>query len=453
MSEIPELAVLKFGGTSVAGASRLRRVAAIVREAQRRLPVVVVVSAMAGVTDALIEAVDAAARGDRRWRSLFVTIERRHLQTMQSLSDPREWLDQWWALRARLGKLHRLLGEIDVAGRCDPATRARALASGERLSASLAVAALRAAGCRVAAIDAAELIVTDSAFAEAKVDLPATRERSRHRLGRVLPRSMPVVTGFVGADRQGRTTLLGRGGSDHSAAILGAALDAARVEIWTDVAGVLSAPPRWVPDTRTVPNLSAAEAAGLARWGGKVLHPRTLEPLLPRGIPVVVADSQAPDAPATTVAGTRNGAGWRAVVGRGGMVTLTSDSGDSGARLRGAELEWWPLEADGGTTVLVDGADAGSAGAALPAGTRRRDGLAVAVLIGRGGEPDAALRAVLRRRRLPVLALAPRIDGVGLGVVVREHHLRRTVKALHDELLAVDAAATAPAKALAELAR
>jgi len=453
MSEIPSLSVLKFGGTSVAGASRLRRAAAIVREARRRLPVVVVVSAMAGVTDALIEAVDAAGRGDRRWRSLFVTLERRHLQTMQSLSDPREWLDQWWALRARLGELHRTLGEIDNAGRCDPATRARALATGERLSASLTVAALRAAGCPGVAIDAAELIVTDSAFAEAEVDLAATRERTRRRLGRMLPRSLPVVTGFVGADRNGRTTLLGRGGSDFSAAILGAALDAARVEIWTDVPGVLSAPPRWVPDARTVPNLSAAEAAGLARWGGKVLHPRTLEPLLPRAIPVVVADSQAPDAPATTVAGKRNGAAWRAVVGRGGLAALSSDTDDLGIRLTRAGIGWWPLETYSGGTVLLGEEDAGRAGAALPADPRLRDGLAVAVLIGRGGEPDAALRSVLRTRRLPVLALAPRLDGVGLGVVVREHHLRRTVKALHDELLAVDAAATAPTPALAEVAR
>lgn len=444
--EIADVAVLKFGGTSVAGAGRLRRVAAIVRGARARSPVVVVVSAMAGVTDALLEAADAAVRRERPWRPLFLALERRHLETMQALSDPREWLEAWWALRSRLGELQRLLGEIEAAAACDPATGARVAAFGERLAAVLAVAALRAAGCQACPVDAGELIVTDSTFAEAQVDAAATRERARRRLGRVLRRAVPVVTGFLGADPTGRTTLLGRGGSDYSAAVLGAALDAVRVEIWSDVPGVLSAPPRWVPDARTVPALGTREATALARWGGKVLHPRTLEPLAPRGIPVVVADSFAPDAPASTVAGTGSSRTWRAVVGRAGFARITSASPTLGTRLCELGLAWWPLtDGDHRGAALVAEGDLGRALAGLGRGADGRGGLAVAALIGRGGEADDAVRAALRARRLPVLALAPRLDGAALGVVVREHHLRRTVKALHDALLAGHSAAATAA--------
>ncbi len=153
---------------------------------------------------------------------------------------------------------------------------------------------MRRRGLDAVAVDARELVVTDSAFGEAEPDLAATSRRTAALLARLRPGAVPVVTGFIGADRSGRTTTLGRGGSDYTASVLGAALGAVAVEIWTDVNGVLAAAPGDVPDAATLPALTYGEATALAWFGAKVLYPKTMDPLARRGIPIVVRNTFEP---------------------------------------------------------------------------------------------------------------------------------------------------------------
>jgi aspartate kinase len=418
--------VLKFGGTSVDGVERLGMVARIVRTAARRSSVAVVVSAMAGVTDALLRMLLLAEQGDGRWTALFADLERRHLDVMSRLAEPLERLQQWWTLRARLEDLHLALAEAAASEECAAPLRSRVLASGERCCVPLAVAALHNAGLAAVGVDAADLIATDSTFGDAEVDLDVTCEQVRRRLGRLRPDAVPVVPGFVGADRHGRTTVLGRGGSDWSAALLGAALGAERVEIWTDVPGVLSAPPRWVRDARTLPRLSVLEAATLARWGGRVLHARTLEPLARCGTPLAVANSFDADGPSTLIADREPSPALLAVTGRAGVIVSPDDTHP------------------GAVAQALDPCDGRPIGVVCDAPSSTF--LAMMAVIGNAGDWDGALRDAVQAARLPVLAAAPRLGEAAVGLVVRAYHLPRAVKALHDVLITAPAGGRWPAR-------
>ena len=203
----------------------------------------------------------------------------------------------------RLAELARRLQALARAGACSAEARDGLLALGERLALPVVVAALQAAGQRAVGADGGDLIRTDAAFGAAVVDPAATRRLARVRLADVPAGHVTVVTGFLGGTADGRTTILGRGGSDLSAAVLGRALEAERVEIWTDVDGVLSADPRLVPTAFTLPRLSYGQAAELARRGAKVLHPRSLQPLS-GGIPLLVRNTLRPSGPATRIEAT-----------------------------------------------------------------------------------------------------------------------------------------------------
>jgi aspartate kinase len=265
--------------------------------------VVVVVSALCGVTDELVAAVARAEAGEPPDEPALGALFERHRVLLEEIGEGGEAriasiLD---GLRATLEDLRRLLAAAALVRECSPRAHAAILATGERLSAPVFAAGLEALGVPARAVDATALIVTDDAFREAAVDFEATRAAVEAELAEGAIERVPVVTGFLGRTKGGLVTLLGRGGSDYSAAILGHALHAERVEIWTDVDGVMTADPRHVEGARTVPVLSYAEAAELARAGAKVLHPRTLAPLVERGIPVVVRNTVEPAAPATRV--------------------------------------------------------------------------------------------------------------------------------------------------------
>lgn len=294
--------VLKFGGTSVGAAAPLRSALSIVAAAALEGPVVVVVSALSGVTDAL-EAAAAGASAGRLDAAGFVSALRaRHGALLGAVAQGKAAARAVAVLGGRLQELEGRLRAIALQGEASPSARAAVLAAGERLSLPIAVAGLRTLGLDAQAVDATALIRTDHQFAGARVDRPVTRRLTRAALGSLGPGTVPVVTGFLGATEAGETTLLGRGGSDLTAAILGWAVDAARVEIWSDVDGVMSADPRRDPSARTIERLSYAEATALARAGAKVLHPRTLEPLEGAGIPVLVGNTLRPDGPATWIA-------------------------------------------------------------------------------------------------------------------------------------------------------
>jgi homoserine O-acetyltransferase len=289
--------VLKFGGTSVADATRLRHVAALVRDASRDEPVVVVVSALAGVTDTLVRLTEAAAAGEA-WQADLERLGGRHCACAAELGE-REFMPS--DLAAVLGELSATLQAIAGAGGGTTEQRDALLACGERLSLVLACAALAGAGLDPAPWDTRRLVVTDSTFGKAVVDVAATNERVAAAWRSLRPGATPVATGFIAADHDGRTTTLGRGGSDYTASLLAAALDAGAVEIWTDVDGVLSAPPAAKAGGHTVPCLSYDEATQLARYGGKVLHPATMAPAAANGIPIYVRNTFNPEGPRTVV--------------------------------------------------------------------------------------------------------------------------------------------------------
>ena len=295
---------MKFGGTSVGDASCIARAAQIIAKAAKEHPCVAVVSAMSGVTNRLIEAAKRAEGGDAAEAAAILDALRRQHETALTTLVPKE--EQRAAIRRRLE-------EVFAEGRrlCDGTALLRELtlrtldaisSLGERLSAPLVAAAVRELGLQSEAIEATELIVTDAYHGGAEPRMDLTREKSQKRLRPLLAKGFaPVVTGFIGATAEGQLTTLGRGGSDYSATILGAALDAEEVIIWTDVDGVLTADPRLVPEARTIPVISYREAAELAYFGAKVLHPKTLNPVVQAAIPVWIRNSFSPEKPGTKI--------------------------------------------------------------------------------------------------------------------------------------------------------
>jgi aspartate kinase len=295
---------VKFGGTSVGNAEALGRAADIVLEqAQGWDRLVVVVSAMSGVTDALTQGALAAQSGDdRSYRAIVTDLRSRHYRVVdellpqdgeraQLLTTVDEYLDEFDAFCRSI----HVLGEV-TARAMDAVT-----SLGERINARVLAALLRQRGIGSQAVDATELIVTDDTFQNAAPLIDATRHRVSTRLIPLLDDGIiPIVTGFVGATEEGVTTTLGRGGSDYSVAILGDCLDADEVWTWTDVDGVMSADPRIVPDAQVIPVLSYSEVGELAYFGAKVLHPRTIRPVIDRGIPLWVKNTFNP-----TFSGTR----------------------------------------------------------------------------------------------------------------------------------------------------
>ncbi len=315
------LRVMKFGGTSVGDASCISRVAQIVRDASRDSSVVVVVSAMRGVTNRLIEAATRAEANDRdHVTHLFESLRKQHDDALAFLihTDAKrqvlaEYMQETFARARRLCEGTSLLRELT------PRTLDSVSSVGEQLSAPIIAGTLRDVGVPSEPVNATELIVTDEVHGAAQPIIEVTRERSRSRLMPLLDHGIvPVVTGFIGATHQGVLTTLGRGGSDYSATILGAALEADEIVIWTDVEGVLTADPRLVPDARTIPEISYREAAELAYFGAKVLHPKTLRPVMLSGIPVWIRNSFAPEQRGTKI--TAHGQSK----GGGGIKALTA---------------------------------------------------------------------------------------------------------------------------------
>jgi aspartate kinase len=297
---------MKFGGTSVADADAIARLTAIVARANaaaRGTPPVVVVSALGGVTDRLIAAVRLAETGDAEpaAHSLHDILDR-HLAVAAGVTSAgrREALAA--AVRREFEELIALVRALAVLREVSPRSLDRAVAAGELASSRIVAAALEEHGLPAAWIDAREVVVTDAEHTGAAPDMDATGERATARLRPLLGSGqVPVVGGFIGATPQGVTTTLGRGGSDYSAAVLGACLGVDEIQIWTDVDGMLTADPRVVEAPQLVPQLTFGEASELAYFGAKVLHPSTILPAVARGIPVRILNSRRPEVAGTLI--------------------------------------------------------------------------------------------------------------------------------------------------------
>ncbi|HMF62053.1 MAG TPA: lysine-sensitive aspartokinase 3 [Vicinamibacterales bacterium] len=297
--------VMKFGGTSVADADAIARVIGIVKGARSSsgLPPVVIVSAMSGVTDRLLELTEAAElRRDAHVLNGVAELSRRHFEALERLLPPEAAGDVLTEIAAQLDDLRALLKATGILRAASPSAHDAIVCTGELMNSRIMAAALEHAGVATAWVDARRTIVTDGAHTAAAPLAPETRDAvAREIVPRVADGRVPVLGGFVGATIHGVTTTLGRGGSDYSAAIIGAALDAREIQIWTDVDGMLTADPRVVAKPHVVPHLSFGEASELAYFGAKVLHPSTILPAVAKDIPVRILNSRRPEAAGTII--------------------------------------------------------------------------------------------------------------------------------------------------------
>ena len=292
--------VLKFGGTSVATVESIEQVLGIVSEAAANgdRPPLVVVSAMGGVTNALLKATEDAAVRNSDYETELTSLLDRHLAAARALAGNGAG-DLQESLRQRFDDLGDLLHGVYLLREASLRTRDGILPYGERLSAELVAAALKARGQTAQWVDARRMILTDDQFGRAQVDFETSYERIRQVLGDV--QGVPVITGYTGATSAGHTTTLGRGGSDYTAALVGAAMGADTVELWTDVDGVMSADPRWVDGAFPQRRLSYAELMELSHFGAKVVYPPSVHPARSHGIRLLIKNTFQPDAEGTRV--------------------------------------------------------------------------------------------------------------------------------------------------------
>ncbi|MDY7094246.1 MAG: bifunctional aspartate kinase/homoserine dehydrogenase I [Acidobacteriota bacterium] len=482
--------VLKFGGSSVASPERVEAVVAIVRKALEAGPVTVVVSAFGGVTDTLLAAAQAAAqeatqrtsRGQASpaadddsdaaggWRGRWEALAQRHRQADERSADEAE---QTLAedREQRLEELHDLLHGISLVGEVSPRTLDSVLSYGERLSAPTVAAALRRAGVDAEACDSRPLIVTDGTFGNAQVDLESTYQRLREHFSNTGPRvgRVQVMTGFIAATAAGETTTLGRGGSDYTASLMGAALDADAVELWTDVDGVMSADPRLVPGARPIRRLSYEELMELSHFGAKVVYPPSVHPTRSAGIPLWIRNTFHPEAPGTRVDDTLGRQSEGSEASRPPVRGITSIQRFALLRLEGDGMVGVPgiamrlfaaLARERINVILITQASSehsiciGISPESIPSAVRclaeefaleRRaglvdelvveDNLAVVAAVGTGMRDRPGIASsvfgVLAERDINVRAIAQGSSELNISVVVSSRDEARAVRALH----------------------
>ena len=292
--------VMKFGGSSVKDAEKIAHVCSIARNAAQNERIALVFSAMKDITDMLIEAAVRAESGDGSYRELVGEIGRRQEEAVAALFAA----DGGAPIRAEIAllltELADILHGVELVRECSERTMDMVMSFGERLNCLLIAAYLNASGTPAEFIDARQMIITDADHGNAKVDFERSYPRIRERIETV--EGISVVTGFIASDPKGITTTLGRNGSDYTASLLGAALEADAVEIWTDVDGVLSADPRLVPSAFVVPEVSIQDAMELSYFGAEVIHPYTMIPAVDRNIAIYIKNTLRPEVPGTKIA-------------------------------------------------------------------------------------------------------------------------------------------------------
>ena len=317
--------VMKFGGSSVRNASMIRRVLEIARSRLEHAPVLVS-SAMGKTTDALLEIADLAVAGEgERAFARIDALEDAHEEAAATLVPGENGAGVARAVTALFEELRSLTQGIYLIRECSPRSRDAVLSFGERLATLVITAAAREAGMDAELLDSRTLVRTNTEFGSASPDMDETSRLTR---GRISPRAghLYVTQGFIGATADGVTTTLGRGGSDYTATILGAVLDAESVEIWTDVDGIMTSDPRVIPEAQTIPFISYDEAAELAYFGAKVVHPYTILPAVRREIPVWVKNTGHPEQPGTRIQTTTEGGGIRALASKNDITLITVQS-------------------------------------------------------------------------------------------------------------------------------
>jgi len=303
--------VLKFGGSSVANAENINKVIALVRQALTKHRTILVVSALGGITDMLIHAAQAASNGDESYKDKLQQIEHRHLETVRALLPLTGQSSVLSAVKTRCNEIEDICSGVFLLGELSARTQDKIVSYGELLSSLIISARFESLGVANTWKDSRELIRTDSHFGHAVVDFVQTNARILQYTLDNPAVNLFVLPGFIAADDNNTTTTLGRGGSDYTAAILAAAVDAQTLEIWTDVSGMMTADPRLVTNPRLIPNISYQEAMELSHFGAKVIYPPTIQPVMKKGIPVWIKNTFSPADPGTVIEfeTVRNGGG------------------------------------------------------------------------------------------------------------------------------------------------
>jgi aspartate kinase len=451
--------VMKFGGTSVADAERMRRCASIVRDLAGSHRIVAVVSALDGVTEELLDLAQAAGTANRAViDARMKDLRTKHEECGRALGDasiPGDLLDQ----------LHHLTLGISAVGEATPRSRDAVVSFGERLSAALFRKALEREGVASGVLSGRELgLVTDERFGDAE----PLMELSLYQIAEALRKPLeagevPTVSGFIATTQHGVTTTIGRGGSDYTATIVGAAVKADEIWIWSDVDGLMSADPRIVPGARLLERIHFAEAVEMGLFGAKSMHPRALEPAAERRIPVRMKNAFRPEAAGTLITdeGPHSAEVVRSVlvVKGAGLVTVTGAAmmGKPGtaARIfqlladRGINIKMIILSvSEAGICFAVAGGQVAPARAALEAamlrsGEARRveieEKVAIVAVIGSNmkGHPGTAARVfgAVARRGINVIAIAQGSSELSISFIVKGDDGPAAVKALHEEFL------------------
>jgi len=463
------LLIMKFGGTSMGSAERMRVAAEIIVEQKKIRRVAVVVSAMSKTTDLLLDTMRHAELGDSATvQANLRNLLDRHLATCDQLlnipDSEGHLVAASDAIRSLITEFERIARGIAILGERPPRSMDEAVAIGEQLSAILLAYYLQSIGVDAQPVNAAELIVTDAVFGNASPQMDATRVKCADRLGPLIADDIvPVVTGYNAATADGRPTTLGRGGSDFSASILAAVLDAAELWIWTDVDGIMSADPRLVDNVTVLSEVTYAEAAELAYNGAKVLHPRTLAPLVEKKIPVWSKNSFARQKPGTKIVSHFDEPkGVRAVTSMSdvALIAMEPSAALSGTRMMARSLDALALanveilvfsssSYRQSFCLLIRKHDIPVALEALesnlsielahhylnPIEVDEEVGLLAVVGEGMRGIPGLAGRifTAISRENINIIAIAQGSSELTIAVVVRRDGLERAVRSVHKE--------------------
>lgn len=292
--------VLKFGGTSVANAENINKVTSIVQKKLNQGKTIVVVSALGGITDLLLKCGTLAAKGDPAYKQLLQDITQRHLATVKSLLPVTNQSSILSQVMQQCNEIEDVCNGVFLLQELSVRTKDKIVSYGELLSSQIISAYLNCTGVKNTWVNARNLIITDSSFTKANVDFEQTNKKINDFFSET-EEQLFIVPGFISSDGAGYPTTLGRGGSDFTAAIFGAALNADLVEIWTDVSGMMTADPRLVPNAKPISNISYHEAMELSHFGAKVIYPPTIQPLLRKNIPVWVKNTFTPDDHGTVI--------------------------------------------------------------------------------------------------------------------------------------------------------
>ena len=457
---------MKFGGTSMGSAERIRKAAQIVADNGKSRPVLTVVSAMSGITDLLIDTLKHAEVDDAAgMETNLKALEERHVTTCRELLPADQQEETLAEIHTTISGFRRIAKGMHMLGERPPRSVDEAIAFGEHLSSTLMAAYLRSTGLASTAVNSKDIVVTDAVFGAASPLMGPTQQRVAARLRPLLEAGqLPIVTGFNGATVDGQPTTLGRGGSDYTASLLAACLDAEELWIWTDVDGIMTADPRLVPDTAVLNEVTYREAAELAYNGAKVLHPRTLAPLIDKNIPAWSKNSFDPSKPGTKIAANVSGPkGARAVTSMSKVALLSVEPASpavSGARIMSRALEalsnanaevltFSSSSYRQSFCFLVRRDELASAKESLEAGLSLElahgylkpievdENVGLLAVVGEGmqGLPGIAGRifTAISREEINIKAIAQGSSELTIAIVVRRDGLEKAVRAVHAE--------------------